>query len=251
MISVVILTKNEENNIKECIESVKWCDEIVVIDDNSTDKSVDIAKKLGAKVYSHTLNNNFSAQRNFGLSKASHEWVLFVDADERVSIALWYEIMQRTNETFGDHTGYYIKRKDVMWGRVLKYGETGNSKFLRLARRDAGEWVGLVHETWKVKGNTGTLNNSLDHFPHTSIEEFLKEINYYTDLRSHELFEKKTKVHIWQIIMYPNSKFVLNYFFRVGFLDGLPGFVLAMNMSLHSFLVRAKLWLLWNKQKNV
>src|SRR5258706_16237953 len=92
-ITAIILAKNEENNISECVKSTSFCDEILVIDDNSTDKTVSIAKKLGTKVISHSLNNNFSAQRNFGLSQAMNEWVLFIDADERVSNELQNEII--------------------------------------------------------------------------------------------------------------------------------------------------------------
>src|SRR2546423_7584770 len=105
MISAVVLAKNEEKNIKACLESLSWCDELIVIDDNSTDKTVDIARQKGARIYTHPLNNDFAQQRNFGLDKAKGDWVLFVDADERVPSALWYEIMQRTNEPIDGYSG--------------------------------------------------------------------------------------------------------------------------------------------------
>jgi glycosyltransferase involved in cell wall biosynthesis len=247
MISAVVLAKNEEKNITACLESLGWCDEIVVIDDNSTDKTVELAKKKGAKIFSRDMNGNFATQRNFGISKARGDWVLFVDADERISSPLWYEIMAETNEANNDIAGYYINRQDTMWGKVLKYGETGTIRLLRLARRNAGQWEGKVHEVWKVRGKVSHLKNGLDHFPHRTVEEFLREINFYTDIRAAELYEKKVKAYWWSPILYPKAKFVLNYFLRRGFLDGLPGFVFAMLMSLHSFMVRAKLWLLWQK----
>src|SRR6266404_4468552 len=102
MISAIILTKNEEENIAACLESLSWCDESIVIDDHSTDKTVDIAKKKGAQVFTRTMNNDFSDQRNYGLEKAQGDWILFIDADERVSSPLWYEIMQHTNESIDD-----------------------------------------------------------------------------------------------------------------------------------------------------
>jgi len=247
MISVVILAKNEEKNIKECLQSISWCDEIIVIDDNSTDKTAEIAKKLGAKVFTHSLDNDFSEQRNFGLEKAKGEWVLFVDADERISPALWYEIMAITNDPSNQFAGFYIKRKDIMWGRQLDYGETGNIKLLRLAKKDAGKWTGRVHETWSIKGKTFTLKNPITHYPHQTIKEFLQEINFYTTLRAEELFKKKTKVYWWSVILYPKAKFIVNYLIKGGILDGLEGLVVATLMSFHSFLVRGKLWLLWNK----
>jgi len=248
MISVVILTKNEEKNITECLESVSWCDERIVIDDHSTDKTVDIVKKKGAKVFLHYSQNDFSDQRNYGLEKAKGDWVLFVDADERVSSALWYEIMQHTNESIEDYSGFYIKRQDTIWGKVLKHGEIGNVKLLRLAKKGSGIWKGPVHEEWDIKGKIGLLKNPLDHFPHQTISEFLREINFYTDLRAEELFKKKIKATWISILVYPKVKFILNFFLRGGFRDGLHGFVCAVLMSLHSFLVRSKLYLMWQKR---
>jgi glycosyltransferase involved in cell wall biosynthesis len=249
MISAIVLTKNEEKNIEECLQSLSWCDEIIVIDDNSQDRTVDVAKKKGAKVYSHAMENDFSFQRNYGLSKAKNDWVLFIDADERVSSALWYEIMQHTNESISHHVGFLIKREDTMWGKVLKYGETGNIKLLRLAKRNAGKWTGAVHEVWNITGNIVTLQNPLEHYPHPTVEGFLKEINFYTDLRAQELFSKKVTTYWWSILLYPSAKFFLNYVLKRGFSDGLPGLVFALLMSFHSFLVRSKLWLLWKKEK--
>jgi glycosyltransferase involved in cell wall biosynthesis len=248
MISAIILTHNEEKNIKDCLDSVSWCDEKIVIDDNSSDNTVHIAKKAGAFVFSQRLNS-FSEQRNFGLHKASGDWVLFLDADERISSALWYEIIQRTNEPIENSTGFLVNRVDVIWGKKLKYGESGSTKFVRLAKKNSGQWVGDVHEVWKIKGKIKDLNNPLYHYPHQSIAEFLKEINHYTELRAKELFKKKTKTNWLFIIIYPKYKFIANYIFRLGFLDGVPGLISALMMSFHSFLVRGKLWLLWESGK--
>lgn len=254
MITAIVLTKKEENNIVDCLESLLWCDEIFVIDDNSEDRTVEIVKNLKndkIKILTHSLENDFSAQRNYGLENAKGEWVLFIDADERASEGLRYEIeyvLSSQNLLQQKLRGFYLRRTDVMWGEELKYGETGNIRLLRLARKGAGEWEGKVHEVWKVKGKIGELRNPLLHYPHQTITEFLKEINFYTDIRVKELFGKKVKVYWWSIIAYPLGKFILNYSFKRGFLDGLPGFVFAILMSLHSFLVRGKLWLLYQKK---
>lgn len=249
MISAVVLTKNEEKNIVDCLETLVWCDEALVIDDGSEDRTVEISKKMGASVFVRSLNKDFSQQRNFGLSRTKGEWVLFVDADERISPELAREIKyQIANRKNNDRNGFYIKRRDFMWGRELKYGETGNIKLLRLARKDAGRWEGAVHEEWKIKGKTGELKNPLFHYPHQTISEFLKEINFYTDLRAKELYMSDIPIYWTSIILYPKLKFIYNYFIKAGFLDGLPGFIFALLMSFHSFLVRGKLWLLWKKR---
>lgn len=248
MISALVLTKNEEKNILDCLKSLSWCDEVIVIDDNSQDKTTDIAKKTGAKVFIHSLEEDFAAQRNFGLEKAKGDWIFFVDADERVPQGLWYEIMAKTNAPFSPYAGFYLKREDSLWGKKLLHGEIGNIKILRLAKKDAGKWAGKVHETWKIKEKTDVLQNPLIHYPHQSVKEFLQEINFYTDLRAKELHKKKVGVSWFAILFYPKAKFFVNYIVKGGFLDGLPGFIFALMMSFHSFLVRAKLWLLWQKE---
>lgn len=250
MISAAVLTKNEERNIVECLESLKWCDEIIVIDDYSEDNTIKIAQKIGAKVFKHSLNDDFSKLRNFGLEKAKGDWILFVDADERISEDLKDEISYLIS--FGGRrkqlNGYFIKRTDFMWGKELKYGETGNIKLLRLAKKGKGMWEGMVHETWKVKGKIGQLKNPLMHYPHRSIDEFLKEINFYTSIKVKELYGQNVHASWFSIIAYPLGKFLLNYFIKKGLLDGIPGLIVAIMMSLHSFILRGKLWI-WQRKK--
>lgn len=252
-LSVIILTKNEENNIFDCIESVNFADEILVIDDYSTDRTLEVIKNLlnrKVKIFRRRLNSDFSAQRNFGLTKAKGEWILFVDADERVSKDLENEV-RHLIETHGRGkklNGFFIKRFDFMWGRLLRHGEIGNIKLLRLARKKSGTWSGAVHEEWKMKGDINELKNPLIHHPHQSIREFLKEVNFYTDLRAQELFNQGAKTNVFLILLYPKAKFVINYFLKLGFLDGIQGLVFALMMSFHSFLIRGKLWLLWQKK---
>ena len=251
MISVVIITKNEEKNLDKCIKSVKWCDEIIVIDDNSIDKTIEIAKKHKALIYQRPLSQNFSSQRNFGIDKAKNEWILFVDADEIVSDALAYEIsnaIQLRGQNLKEYNGFYIKRVDFIWGKKLKHGEIGNIKLLRLARKGKGQWEGMAHERWKLTGLIGSLTNPLQHFPHKNLTEFIKEVNFYTDIRSKELASKNNRVNFSDIILYPLGKFILNYFVKRGFIDGIPGLIFAITMSFHSFLVRGKLWLQNQKQ---
>ncbi len=248
-ISAVILTHNEEKNISECLSYLSWCDERLVVDDNSSDKTREIAKKLGAKIFIHSLGNNFSEQRNFALEKATGEWIFFVDADEVISTLLKSEIELGIKNYELSINGYYIKREDYMWGKKLKYGETRDIWLLRLAKKNSGKWEGKVHEVWKVKGEVGELMSPILHYPHQSIAEFLKEINFYTTLRAEELFKQHVRVEWWDIIIYSRGKFIVNYIFKLGFLDGLEGLVIAIMMSFHSFLVRGKLWQLNNENK--
>jgi len=249
MLSAVVLTKNEEDNIADCLDCLSFADEIIVLDDNSTDRTIDIVKNLkkdNIQVIISDLNNDFSSQRNLGLSKSKGEWVLFVDADERVPEQLASEIK---NATTLDRNGFYIKRKDFLFGKEIKYGEAGNIKLLRLGRKEAGEWKRKVHEVWEINGKVGDLEKHISHYPHKTIRGFLEEVNFYTDIRAKELYENGVRSNFFSIIFYPFGKFILNYFFKSGFKDGIVGLILALVMSFHSFLVRGKLWTLWKNQK--
>jgi glycosyltransferase involved in cell wall biosynthesis len=251
MLSVVILTKNEEKNIIDCIETALWADEIIIVDDFSIDRTNEIISNLEnkkIKIYKNHLDLDFAKQKNYGLSKATKKWVLFIDADERITKELRDEINALIIAGDNSHAGYFIKRVDYMWGKLLKHGELGNVKLTRLIKKGSGAWVGKVHETLVIDGKVGELDSVISHYPHQTVSEFLNEINFYSTIRANELFEKKTKVSGLNIVLYPLAKFVLNYVFKLGFLDKIEGLVIALMMSFHSFLVRSKLWLLWQKK---
>lgn len=246
MISAVVLTHNDEGILTRTLESLTWCDEIVVIDDYSTDSTRSVAQKFTSAIFSRRVNGDFSEQRNFGLSKAKGEWILFVDSDEVVSDTLIKEIKKSINLSCA---GFYLRRKDFLFERWLTHGETGRVRLLRLARKNAGTWVRPVHEVWNVKGLVGELHEPLLHFPHPNVAQFIEEINFYSTINAHYLFDQKVRAHGWHIVAYPKLKFFINYFWYLGFLDGTAGAVTALMMSMHSFLTRAKLWLLWREHK--
>ncbi|MBI2103747.1 glycosyltransferase family 2 protein [Candidatus Woesebacteria bacterium] len=241
-LSVVILTKNEQENITDCIKSVKFANEIIIIDDNSTDKTIQIARKQGAKIFERSLNGDFAAQRNFGLNKVTSKWVLFLDADERVSRQLAEEISQALNDSFVAASGFYVRRQDFLWRKPLKYGEVGNIKFLRLALKKAGQWQRKVHETYKVSGRVKALKYPINHYPHQDIKVFLEHINFWSSLHADANWLEGKRSNLAKIIFMPIAHFVKNYFFKLGFLDGMSGFVFALIMSFHSFLAWGKIW---------
>jgi glycosyltransferase involved in cell wall biosynthesis len=268
MLSAVVLTKNEKKNIERCLKSLDFVDEIVVVDDYSSDRTLSLIKNekikiknlpsesegdnSKLKIFKRSLNGDFAAQRNFGLEKASGEWILFLDADEEVSPDLKEEIkevIRYASLERDDLVGFYIKRRDFFWGREVKFGEVLKVRqkgILRLIKKGFGQWQGKVHEKFKIENRKlkiGKLKNFINHYPHPTIKEFLQEINFYSSLRANELFSQGKKTNILEIIFYPLFKFILNYFIYLGFLDGPPGFVYAFMMSFHSFLVRGKLYI--------
>jgi len=247
MISAVVLAKNEERNIKECLAGLAWSNEIVVIDDYSDDQTVGVIRGIReiegkTKIFQRRLNGNFSQQRNFGLEKTKGEWVLFVDADERVSERLKEEI-KLAMASDKNIDSFFFRRIDFFLGKWLKHGEIGSVRILRLAKKGKGRWKRKVDETWEVDGPTRTFVNPLLHFPHPSLADFLTSINERSTLNAQEAFEEKVRVSFLDWFK-PLAKFLLNYFFRAGFLDESQGFIFAVLMSFHSFLVRGKLYLL-------
>lgn len=242
-LSAVVLTFNEENEIIDCIRTLKFCHEILVIDSGSTDKTVKLAATAGADVYDHTFKD-FSDSRNFGLKKAKGDWVLFVDADERIPDQLQKEIIGKIS-TNSNTQGYLFKRDDFLFGKWLRYGETKKVRLLRLAKKGSGDWIRPVHESWVINGPTEELVNPIEHYSHRSIDEFIKKVNFYSGFDAREHYKNGVQGHIWHLLAYPSGKFIQNYFFRLGFLDGSTGLIFAMLMSLNSFLIRSKLFLLW------
>ena len=244
-LSAVVLTHNEEKDILECLKGLNFCDEVLVIDSGSTDQTVKLASQFGAHVYYHSFTD-FSDSRNFGLSKSKGDWVLFVDADERVPDQLKKEIIQKISREEG-FEGFYFRRQDFAFGKWLKWGETAQVRLLRLAKRNSGRWRRRVHEVWEIKGQAEELKTPLEHYSHQSVEEFVKKINLYSNFDAREHFESGRRAPSWHLLAYPLGKFIQNYLARQGFRDGVIGLLFALLMSFNSFLIRAKLLLLWRK----
>src|SRR4030043_1941956 len=190
-ISAIVLTKNEEKNINDSLESISFCDEVIVVDDNSSDKTVDIAKKHGAKVIKRALGGNFADQRNFALSIARCDWVLFIDADERVSEKLTDEIKVAVKSD--EFKGYFFKRTDFMWGQAIKHGEIGSIKILRLAKKGFGKWERGVHEKWIINGKISDFIYPIVHYPHNNLSDFIEHIDYFSGLHADANFKEGKK----------------------------------------------------------
>lgn len=244
MISAVVITKNEEKILSSCLSKLTFCSEIIVVDDYSTDKTVQIAKKYTRKVYKRKLNNDFSKQRNFALSKAKNKWVLFVDSDERIDKKLADEIKKAVkNDSFD---GYFIKRTDYFLGKEMKWGEFLNKKFVRLGKKKEGVWKRAVHEYWDIKGKKAVFDTPIKHYPHASLSELVKKSDEYSTINAQYLYDTNEAVTLFEVFLYPSIKFVHNYILKLGFLDGFYGLVFNIFMSFQSFLSRLKLYMLVN-----
>lgn len=246
-ISLLLLTKNEAKNIKKNFVWLKTCpviNEVIVIDDYSTDQTQTLLKNLSrpnlkVRIFTRHLNNNFSQQRIFALSKTTNNRIFWLDADEKPTPTL---IAFLNNFNFKSTNSFAFKRTDFFLNHQLKHGETAHQHFTRLFDKRYGLFERPIHETWVSRQSVIKTNLHLLHHSHQNLQSFLKKINFYTDIRTQELRQQNVSTNIFQIIFFPLAKFIQNYIFRLGFLDSTHGIIMALSMSLHSFLVRAKLW---------
>lgn len=239
-ISVCVIARNEADELADCLTRLTWADEIVVVDDESSDGTVAIAERFTKRVLVHPKGDDFAAQRNFAVDAAVGDWVLFVDADERVTEALRAEILTAVQDP--DVAGYFLRRQDVNFGHIFRFGESMRAPLLRLARRGAGRWQGRVHETWRVTGPTRVLQAPLLHYSHADISAFLRKVDYQSSLAATRLAEEGRGRHAWELLVHPLGNFLRNYVVHQGFRDGVPGLIYALLMALHPFLARAKRW---------
>jgi glycosyltransferase involved in cell wall biosynthesis len=239
-VSAVVITKNEEENIADCIKCISWCDEVLIIDDFSTDKTFAVAQKYGAKVVRRKLNNNFAQQRNFALKEAKNDWILYVDADEEVSDYLQGVICEILKSP--SHDGYLITRQNYFHNLPLYYGEWGRAELVRLGKKNAGIWKRAVHEYWDIN-NVKKLDGILRHNSSQSINDLVSKFSVYSKLHALENLKEKKEVSMLKVITFPVGKFVNNYILKQGYKDGVPGFIMAIMMSFHSFLSWSQLWL--------
>ncbi|MBN2571715.1 MAG: glycosyltransferase family 2 protein [Ignavibacteriales bacterium] len=244
-ISVIIITKNEEENIFACLESIKWADEIILVDSGSTDKTVEIAKRFTDRIYINEWRG-FAKQKEYALSLTLNEWVLSIDADERVSDELKIEIENIDTE---DVDGYYILRDNYFLGKKITSCGWNNDYQLRLFNKKKTKVnQRLVHEGFDVDSNTKKMKNPILHFTHTSLEKSIEKINHYTTLEAIEI-KNKRKVGSIRILLRGFSAFFRFYISKKGFKDGFAGFSISMLNAFTSIQTNMKVWELKQKEK--
>jgi glycosyltransferase involved in cell wall biosynthesis len=226
-LSVVIIARNEEVNLPRCLDSVKWADEIIVVDSGSVDRTVQIAQESGARIV-NTEWTGFGPVKQAGVNAAEGEWVLSIDADEVVPEALADEInamLKKDNET----VGYYLPRLTQFLGRWMRHGGWYPDYVLRLFRRDRGGFDGaVVHETVQVSGPTARLRHALKHYSYPDLDSYFDKLNRYTTLAAQDLHRRGRTAGLIKIMINPIAKFLKQYCVRGGWLDGREGLILAL-----------------------
>jgi glycosyltransferase involved in cell wall biosynthesis len=239
-LTVTIITRNESANVGPALDSVAWADEILVVDSRSTDDTADLARDRGARVVVRDWPG-YSAQKNFAAGEASHDWILSVDADERVTPALADEVRRLLQEE-PPARGYRIPRVSFYLGTWIRSTDFYPDYQLRLYDRRAGRWAGLVHEGVEVDGAVGRLRSDLQHLPYRDIAHHLQTIDRYTTLAAQQMRDRGVRVGVAGLVTRPAGAFLRNFLARGGWRDGSVGFVVSVLNSYYVFLKFAKLW---------
>jgi glycosyltransferase involved in cell wall biosynthesis len=240
-VTVTVITHNEAGNIAAALESARWADEIIVVDSESTDSTVDIVRRYTDKVIVRPWPG-YVAQKNFAAEHASHDWILSLDADERISPSLAEEIRALLQATPGA-VGYRIPRVTYHLGRWIRSTDWYPDFQLRLYDRRRARWAGrYVHESVRAEGPTAHLRGELQHYPYRDVAHHLQTMDRYTTLAARQMFEDGRRAGWIDILVTPRLTFFRNYILRGGFRDGMAGLIISAMNAYYVGLKFAKLW---------
>jgi len=234
-ISAFIITKNEEKKIEDALKSIDFIDEIVVVDDYSDDRTLNICKKFGVKIFQNKFTG-FKDQKSFAMSLTSNDWVLELDADERVSDELKDFLKNLKTEDVSGYDGFLFKRKTYFWGKWLRYGGSYPDYKLRLYNKKKGKWSeGNIHERFIVAGKTLKIPHDILHYQDADLNTLLQRTIRYSRMSAYDAFSQG-KVAKWHhYTVRPIYTFFYRYFFRLGFLDGIQGFAISVIGAIGTF----------------
>ena len=248
MISVTIICNNEEKNIEECIKSVLWADEIIVVDSFSEDKTIELAKKYTDKVFQNKWEG-YAKQREFAVSKVSNEWIFSLDADERCTENLKNEIIDVIEKSDNKYNGFRIPRKNYFLGKWIKNCGWYPGYQMRLFKKDKVIVTDrLVHEGYKAEGLTGVLENDIIHYTVVSISDYVKKINIYSSLQAEEKINKR-KVTLLFLLFRPYVYCIQQFILKKGFLDGIYGLMVTFFDVITNTLTNMKIREMQDKEK--
>jgi glycosyltransferase involved in cell wall biosynthesis len=241
-ISVLLPTYNEQEIIRDCLESIKWADEILVVDSFSTDRTLDIVQEYGARIIQHEYINS-ARQKNWAFPQCQHEWILQIDTDEILEEGAEDEIINTISTTPSDVQAYKLPRKNHFLGKWIKNAGMYPDFQTRLFRKDSGKWQDReVHAHVQVPNKVGILEHHIIHYGAPALTRQLRNIDRYTRYEADELKKRGKRFHWSKLLIHPWMIFFYRYFFLKGFLDGWRGFIICVYLSFYSFFTHAKLW---------
>jgi glycosyltransferase involved in cell wall biosynthesis len=240
-VSAVIITYNEEAIISKTLSRLDWCDEIVIIDSGSTDKTLTMCQEYGCSIFSRAFNG-FGEQKTFGISKAKHDWILCIDADEVLTEPLIDEIQEELGKKDVPFSGFEIPLNLVFMNKVFKYGKETTCYRVRLFNKNSGNWDGsVVHEKVVLNGPAKRLKNKILHYSYNNYSQFLKKIDLYSSLGAKQLLQKKPGKNKLMVTLGLPFNFFKYYFLDRNFLNGYQGLTWAVFHSVYHFVKYLKL----------
>ena len=244
-VSITIIGHNEVDHLRELLPQLLWADEIVYVDCESQDGSLEFANNQGCLVFSRPNNTNLNINKSFAIEQVKNDWVFYMDPDERISESLANEISKLNKDSI--NSAFKLNRKNHCFGKWLKYGSQYPDEQIRLFRRESAKFPNKnVHEKLMVDGNIGILKNDLLHFPYHSISQFLRKFDFYTGVEAGYLRDAGVSINFTNTLKFlvfkPFPRFFRRYFIKGGFLDGLPGFFFATFDALNFMVRYIKLW---------
>lgn len=246
-LSVVITTKNEEANISDCLLSCSFAKEIILVDDNSSDNTLEIAKNFNAKIFERSLDGDWGAQKSFGISKATCSWILLIDADERCSKELALEIENVVNND--KKAAYYIHRENKFRYFKATHGVLRTDRVKRLMPREGASVEGRVHEQYISSYPDDSLKGALYHYTYQDWDKYYAKLNKYANLVAIKNFEKGKRCNFFlDVILKPLWAFFKVYVINLGFLDGKIGFMLSANHYSYTLQKYVRLYTLHKKK---
>jgi glycosyltransferase involved in cell wall biosynthesis len=249
-VSAIVVCFNEQDRIADCLESLRWCDEIVVVDSFSTDRTPEICRRYTERFYQRAWTG-YREQKAYAHSLATEHWVLSVDSDERVTAELKQEILDSLARDGDEYAGYAVPRLVYYLRRWWWRGGWYPDYDVRLFRRERATWGGSEpHEKILVDGRVRRLRNPLEHYTYRNIDDHIQRINCFTSISSGELKKAGRRWRRSDVILRPAVRFVRSYILQRGFMDGFPGFYVALSSAVYVFLKYAKLWELELEEKN-
>lgn len=247
MISALAITYNEDTNIEDYIKSLSFADEIIIVDSFSTDKTVALAKKHNVKIIEREFKN-FSDQKNFAISQAKHDWIVFFDLDEKIPIALAKEIVSIVNAK-NSLKAYHVKRQFHFMGKRIKYSGFQTDIAVRLFNKKYCKYNGkAVHESIETNEKIGLLKHAVNHQTYKSFDNYNQKLSKYSKLQAEELYKKNIRPNLYHFLFRPWYRFMHQYFLRFGFLDGKEGFIISY---VHAFSVYKRYIQLWAMYRNI
>jgi glycosyltransferase involved in cell wall biosynthesis len=227
-LSACIIACNEADRIEACLRSVSFCDEIVVVDSHSRDDTRELAAALGARVIERDWPG-YRSQKQFAVDAARYDWVLCLDADERVSAPLRAQISALRGRGFPGCAGWSVPRITDYFGHFLRHGNAYPDRLVRLFDRRRGGWTGYeVHENTTVRGPVGRLTGHLEHYAYRSLSDHQARVQRYAELMAQAMYERGRRCGLLRVLLNPQWRFVRGYLLRLGFLDGWRGLVFAL-----------------------